>query len=96
MNAVLNIQNTKRFAYDIWQYEARWEDKQWKEAMVSFAETITHAKEVLEKLAENEVQDEFLDDELYILGDAINFFNSIDVKTEGRQRYVNTFICRNN
>ena len=82
MNAVLNIKNEKQFSCDIWQYETDWTDEQWKEAIISFADTINHAKETLDRLAYEDKQDDFLDDELYILGDVINFLNSIDVRKE--------------
>lgn len=79
-NATLKINNSNGFSNDIWQYEANFTAKQWKEAMNDFGCVVAHAREVLEKLADEDVQDEFLDDEIYQLGDIINFFDSIDVE----------------
>lgn len=80
-NAVLNIIDSSEFSRDIWQDDVYFTDEQWKESMKQFRDTVQHAKILLDRLQEEEKQMEFMDDEIYILGDVINFFDSIDVLT---------------
>ena len=74
-NATLIINNSEKFADDIWQYDADFTEKQWKEAIDSFASNL---QDIYDWICNNE---EFnMDDKLYILGDVINMLSSIDVK----------------
>lgn len=79
-NATLVINNGKEFANDIWQYKADWSIDQWKAAVKEFANTVKWARDLIIELDPEHYEGG--DQNLYQLGDIMNFFDSIDVKKE--------------
>ena len=78
-NAKLVIKNNNGFSNDIWQTDSCFTTDEWKEAIENFSDVVHHAREVL---GEVELED-FAQDEVYVLGDVANFFDSIDVELKG-------------
>lgn len=76
-NAMLIINNSEKFANNIWQYNADFTETQWKESIDNFADNL---QDIYNWLTCNEDFD--MDDKLYILGDVINMLNCIDVKKQ--------------
>lgn len=76
-NATLIVNNSEKLSNDIWQCNNDFTEKQWKDAINSFADNL---QDIYNWLNENEDFD--MDNKLYILGDVINMLNSIDVKKQ--------------
>ena len=86
-NATLIIDDSKGFVIDIWQYQNEFTQEQWESVIDNFIDIVSDAKDLLERLAEEEKQSEFLDDRLYQLGDVVNFFCSIGIDVRKENEY---------
>ena len=79
-NAILLIRNSKEFEDDIWQYGVscapNFNNNQWKSVIESFAESLQNIYHCIDN------GEEVDDSNLYVLGDVINLFQSIDVIRE--------------
>ena len=80
-NAELTINNGAKFSDDIWQYEAEFTEKQWRETIEEFANVLQDAYGFLDQelYDENGNDVTYPDDMLYQIGDVINMLRSIDV-----------------
>jgi len=75
-NGTLLVNNSNGLANDIWQYNGEFEKEDWEKSLVTFRNAVADAKLYIEELEDGE----FGDDRLYILGDIINLFDSINVE----------------
>lgn len=80
-NAELTINNGAKFSDDIWQYEAEFTEKQWRETIEEFADVLQDAYDFLDQELYDEDGNDvtYPDDMLYQIGDVINMLRSIDV-----------------
>lgn len=77
-NATLVIHNGKEFENDIWQTNDNFNQIQWAVAVDDMADIL---QDIYNKINKSEM-DLVTDAELYVLGDAINMLDSIDVTLE--------------
>ena len=72
-NGTLIINNSKKFANDIWQADSHFTEEEWGKAINYFARNLQDIYDWLDN------EDFDMQDKLYILGDVINMLNSIDI-----------------
>lgn len=78
-NGTLIINNSEKFSDDIWQIDGDFTEKEWKEIISNFASNL---QDIYNWLSDNDGCGFDMVDKLYVLGDVINMFNSIDVKKQ--------------
>lgn len=79
-NATLVIHNGKEFENDIWQTNDNFNQIQWAVAVDDMADILQDIYNKIDNLQSK--TDLITDAELYVLGDAINMLDSIDVTLE--------------